>query len=672
MSNSKSKPGHNLLSSFRKDQGGGVILMFAGAALCLMMIAAGAIEMHRRNLAVAQLQNAADSAALAGKQRQLYFKAKGDTTAASQAKAINFAKGMFDQAMSQAAKSFPNGTTAHYTWNADGSFTVGSTQNYTFLLGNLMPANFKSVTVRATADFARSTPTEVAMVLDTTASMFNKDGRAETRFTLMREASKKFAQQLFDAAQTAGDPNLIRVSVVPWATTVNIKGEAPAAADFSAHSSGVLPEFGSRKWIASPLARSVDMSGTNFAPVQWRGCITGDTEAAGVYSDAAVSTFKALQTAQAPIFNVKINMGPMTTFNETTYTTCASWGSPYTCSTSPGTQGFHKLIEKAVPQIRNAGVLFDRRLKSEGAPQVDKAATCQDCLSWNTATNSVTKPVCTTPSATYTFPYCDYYSENGRRNSYLGSSMACTTKWDGACLDETGPVPTADQNRAACVGDPNEPAAINKSVPYCPVYSVYGVHQPDVYTAPQIIAGPNLNCPMPMLGLSGNRKQVIETLDRLSPVPGGTHADVGLRWGLRSLSPSNSWPTFFGLSKAPAAFGSAAQKVMLLVTDGENEEAVDYAGYWGCSRIDGDHPDCKGAPNGAELDNRMQKWCDAIRNDRQVTIYAVAVNFTNAAAVTRLQNCAGNPSYVFSVDAADLSSVLAGIANRVMAMRLTN
>ena len=39
-------------------------------------------------------------------------------------------------------------------------------------------------------------------------------------------------------------------------------GEAPAAADFSAYASGVLPEFGSRKWVTSPIARMTKNSMT--------------------------------------------------------------------------------------------------------------------------------------------------------------------------------------------------------------------------------------------------------------------------------------------------------------------------------------------------------------------------------------------------------------------------
>lgn len=663
--------GRSIVGRFRRDTRGGVIIAFAGAAMCLMMIAAGGIEMHRRNLAVAQLQNAVDAAALAGKQRQNYYLSKGDISVIARLKAQRFARDMFEQTMSGYKKSFASDS-ANYDWNTDGSFTVSSTQSYAFLFGSLMPASFKKVSVKATADFSRSTPTEIAMVVDTTASMFEKDGRADTRFTLMREASKKFAQQLFDAAQAAGDPNLVRVSVVPWATSVNIKGEAPAAADYSSYSSGTLPDYGSRKWVASPIARAPDFTGTSFAPVQWRGCISGETENKTAYSDSSVSSFKALANAPAAIYEPTFTTGPMKPTTITVVTTCKTLSAPYYCEDPPGTQGFHRLIEKAVPQVRSAAFLFDKGADKQGRAPVEKSGTCQSCLEFNTENQTVNMPDCT-GATPYKLKYCNYYAEGGRRNSYFPTSMNCTQSWDG-CYDEAN-APKADTFKAACTADPNEPGNINESVPYCDVYTNYYDPKPwQTYTTKKIMGGPNVVCPMPMLGLSGNRKQVIDTLDRLSPVPGGTHADVGLRWGLRSLSKDNSWPSFFGLTRAPEAFGGAAQKVMVLITDGENEMAQDYKGYWGCSAIDAkNRPDCTaGVPTVADLDTYMQGWCSAIRDKYKVQLYAIAVNIGNAAAVARLQACTGDPSKVFAVDAADLSAVLSGIANRVMAMRLVN
>ena len=53
---------------------------------------------------------------------------------------------------------------------------------------------------------------------------------------------------------------------------------------------------------------------------------------------------------------------------------------------------------------------------------------------------------------------------------------------------------------------------------YQPATMKIGIWQKDM----QIIGdlARELNCPTPMLGLSGNRKQVLETIERMTPIPG--------------------------------------------------------------------------------------------------------------------------------------------------------
>lgn len=175
-----------------------------------------------------------------------------------------------------------------------------------------------------------------------------------------------------------------------------------------------------------------------------------------------------------------------------------------------------------------------------------------------------------------------------------------------------------------------------------------------------------------MLGLSGSRPQVLNTINRMSPVVGGTHNDVGLRWGLRALSPRTEWANFFGNSgsNAPLPFtGGASKKAMVLITDGENTQAEDFPGYWGCS--DTAAPGCTGSPAPDVLDTRMLDWCEAIRTTYGVEIYTVAVNITDADAVAKLATCAGDPARAFTVDAAALGGTLDSVARSIFQLRLT-
>jgi hypothetical protein len=250
--------------------------------------------------------------------------------------------------------------------------------------------------------------------------------------------------------------------------------------------------------------------------------------------------------------------------------------------------------------------------------------------------------------------------EFGRRNAFIAAPTSCIAGPYDAC---TPTMPTG--SFTPCVADPNEIAWNSGGGQWCSWVPT------TTWTQFDDSIGPNVNCPMPMLGLSGSRPQVLSTINRMSPVVGGTHNDVGLRWGLRSLSPRVQWANFFGNtgSKAPTNFSSTnSKKALVLITDGENTEAEDFPGYWGCS--DTQAPGCSGAPDQAELDNRMLAWCSAIRNNHGVELYTVAVNISDPAAVAKLATCAGDPSHAFAVDAADLNKTLETVAGSIFQLRL--
>jgi hypothetical protein len=249
---------------------------------------------------------------------------------------------------------------------------------------------------------------------------------------------------------------------------------------------------------------------------------------------------------------------------------------------------------------------------------------------------------------------------NGTRNSFFNfTSGTCYT---GGCQSNLNST-TAN----GCVLDPNEIVWNNAGGAQCT-----GWVNATNWTQHDPIVGPNINCPMPMLGLSGSRAQVLQTIDRMSPVPGGTHADVGLRWGLRALSPRQDWATFFGHGVPKAFDATQAQKVMILITDGANAQAQDFPGYWGCSQSGA--PGCNATagavPDRAALDQRMLNWCTAIRTTYGVQLYTVAVNVTDTAAVDLLRQCAGSNDRAFSGDASTLSATFAQIAQETFTLRL--
>ena len=255
----------------------------------------------------------------------------------------------------------------------------------------------------------------------------------------------------------------------------------------------------------------------------------------------------------------------------------------------------------------------------------------------------------------------EQYGYIGTRNVYIPVSQPCTTS---STKQQTGTL-------NACVSDPNEFAYVSGGGNICP-------WEPTIlpWNQQRAISGPNLNCPSAMLGLSSSPKQIMEKLDHMYPVPGGTQMDVGLMWGLRVLSDKSQWTSFWGYGPtySPSSFGSpSVRKIMIVLTDGVNTAPYHYEGYYGCNEGN-ERNDAGGcwrqndvkALNRNALDNLTLDACSAIRNDYGVEIFTIAVDVTDPAAQTLLQNCAGAPGNAFNVTSGQLNSVFAELAQRTI------
>lgn len=653
------------IRSFCNDKRGVTALMFGISALALLCAVGAGVETARMVQARTKLQAAADAAALMAKRREIELK-RTKSVSDAQALAAAAARQIFAANIEQLGALTEGSVEAKITFLNSSDVEVIGSGTVNFVFGKLLGAETSVLKTRAVATLGDTLPVEVAMVLDNTASMFSTDGRAKTRFTLLRDAAKSFTHKLFDAAQ-ATNQNFVRLSIVPWATTVNILSEVPAAADFSGSTPVLsIPDYGSRQSITTTIDRSsnVKMKSTDFAPVKWRGCIAGTNEKIDQYSTAMPggSKWDALLVQPRPLTKATFEegaskVGPVTncTYSPDCYT------PPPPTPPPPGTQGFLDLLKRAIPQVNPAIIIG----KSDARAQ--QAACTSECT---TTTGTVTE--CSGKNVK-TEVYCAQDLAAGRWNTYVPADGLCTWQW--GCYPPGTSFVT--QAMKACVADPNEEdfLKVDRATRWCSYAPATD------WTKFDAIAGPNMNCPVPMLGLSGNRKQVLATLDRMYPVPGGTHGDIGLRWGLRTLANNDGWDSFFKLSAKPGDFKTGASKVMLLITDGENTRAVDFPGYWGCGSDDAadkdpQNPGCSGGvksgnPTKADLDRHMLKWCETIRVDYSVRLITIAVNISNPAAVDLLKTCAGSAKDAYSVDAADLEKLLSDIAEgTILSLRL--
>lgn len=570
------------VSRFRTDERGVTAITFGLVATMLVGGIGASVEISRSITAKNALQLAVDAAVLQAKRREMDLAPKvGVTIARAQGKTAG--ENIFWANMAETKAYFKGNTLkVNITFNEDTAEAkaVGTGEVQQLFTGSFGVGELK-LAAQAEATWSNQTPVELALVLDSTPSMFSKDGRAESRFTLLRNASKNFTNTLFNSVQ---DPSkeLLRVSVVPWATTVNIRSEEPKSPNVDPYTSpGGITDAGSQ----IPLTNQIDRSSKvnivdDFAPVGWRGCISGSNESTTVYNDDMPAT---------------------------------------------------KWTALATPK--------------------------QAMADWSTATNLKVQTSCS--AQTY---YKKNQSLNGVNNVYVNANMTMTTENSGGGSCKAASVL---YSQTPCVSDPNE-LEWNKTkgdAGWCPWKPKFA------WTSNQQIMGPNVVCPHPILGLSPNRSQVMETLDRMAPSYTNTHADVGLRWALRTLSPKPEWKDFFKVKSPIAPYAKAGvdtvtKKYVVLITDGENTQNSYMPGYWGCTS--GSGPGCSGTPSQTELNNRMISWCNAIKNDYKITLITIAVNVTNSTAVTLLKNCAGTKPdgtpYAYTVDANDLDRALQEIA----------
>ena len=674
-----------------RSQSGNVALIFALAAIPMAIAIASGIEWTRVNNAKAKLDRATDAAALFAKKMQMENRNLGGATAKT--KGEQGGQKSFTENTGELVQVANNAALA-ISWDADESARAFGSANAKLIFGGLLGMSTVRITSVAVASSGSDSYYEIAMVLDNTASMFEKDGRPKTRFTHLREAATSFVNAAFD---NMGMPDRLRFSVVPFATAVNIKSEDTLNWDPAAGASLVAADYGSRLMPAATLNRNGEIIespaslNSLFAPVGWRGCVSGAGESLSV-TDAPKSGMKwnALQVPPHP----QTNRWRPTIDVADTCTTCTGSAlppppgpppsGPPPTSPPPGPPSpppppgkrkgknvdlaprvapvqYASLSPLAAhPKLRGSLVEQARFLSFGGqAQRVQQTCTTAPC----------TKQVCDPAATALAGVNCvqetskNYGADptsTGRRNAFMAASASCI----GGPYDSCSPTMPSG-SLATCVSDPNEVAWNSSGGLWCPWVPTTTWLQLDDSV------GPNVNCSMPMLGLSGSRPQILSTINRMSPVVGGTHNDVGLRWGLRSLSPRVQWANFFGNSgsKAPTSFSATnAKKAMVLITDGENQEAEDFPGFWGCS--DTQAPGCTGAPDQAELDNRMLAWCSAIRNNYDVELYTVAVNITDPSAVAKLATCAGSPARAFAVDAADLNKTLETVAGSIFQLRL--
>jgi len=165
------------------------------------------------------LQNAADSAVLAAARTYSQTAALPDDQ--REARARTAAENLFGINIADHGALMANPALALDFVGVGETVRVDGTATSRLAFGGLFGRSKMDVGVTASAAAGNPLRLEVVMALDNTGSMSSAN-----RMNLMRRASKKFVDTMFDQMD---QPDMLFIGVAPWASVVNIRMERPVA-----------------------------------------------------------------------------------------------------------------------------------------------------------------------------------------------------------------------------------------------------------------------------------------------------------------------------------------------------------------------------------------------------------------------------------------------------------
>lgn len=639
----------------------GNVAIIVAASLIPISLALGAAVDYRRFVSTkAFVQEAADTAVLAS--AKIYFANSQSDNTARMAAADRAARASLDLSLVPRREQVQNFNWSQYFNTNTGKLVLTVSAASPNIFGSLF--NIPALPFQASAEAASGgKPVEIALILDNTSSMFTGG-----RFTLMRQAAKNYVNQVFTLG---GDQ--VKIGVVPWTTVVNINSEAIQAVNPMAVSDRFPPMSGSGRIpvapavdrlsvLAEPRNATIALTSTRLLdlarPTSWRGCVRSADNEIKVSANGTVT--QPISDAPPPTRFPAAILETSASLTNLTYCIAYTDVPP----TPPGPPV--PPTPPTPPPVPLGSLGLRGPVYAVGAKSLPDGRSAR-------FRSAVLKCTTSAYSGLVSCAQSPALHANGTLNAYLRIPRSCSSARDAS----NRPIMTSIL--PACLSDPNETTYLKAGGAVCgweadafPNFQTSNDTTPS-WTGPMPISGPNLNCPVPILPLSGNRKQVLDKLDEMYPVPGGTQADVGLLWGLRVLSPSAYWKSFWGLSdaQAPVPFKSSqAYKIAIILSDGKNEAPTQYEGYYGCTNSGRSAAgNCWRSPNLGVLDNATANnmtlsACNVLRNTYGIDVYFILVDVTDPAAMALAAACAPAPGHAISTSSGGLNQVFNNLVAR--------
>ena len=196
-----------LLGRVFENQSGAVAVQFAILLMPLTVLSFGLFDISRASIAKQQLQDALDAATL--------LAARSNATTSTALGAVG------RPALIANMSSLSDATLGTSTFAISGNY-IDSSARVTIrpIIANLWMNG--DMTINASSQVVRTTNrVELALVLDNTGSMSQTLG-SDTKINALRTAAQGLVTTLQAAAVRSGDPNSVKIGVVPFSMSVNV------------------------------------------------------------------------------------------------------------------------------------------------------------------------------------------------------------------------------------------------------------------------------------------------------------------------------------------------------------------------------------------------------------------------------------------------------------------
>ncbi|RYM11753.1 TadE/TadG family type IV pilus assembly protein [Sphingobium cupriresistens] len=655
---------HGFLKRLAGNQAGNVMAMVAAAIIPLAALIGGGLDMSRAYMARARMQQACDSAALAG--RRAMTGATMSTTDIAEARKFfdfNFPQNTFQAAtFTPVIRSKPGETT---TVQVTAETTMPTTIMKIFGYQTLPLA----VTCESRFDIGN---TDVMLVLDTTGSMSSNmtdtDGTVMTRLAALKLAVKDFYDTLGAGSDTTGR---IRYGFMPYSSTANVGYSLPSSA-LVGGTTGETWNYQTRRAIYYYETSSTPS--TCYRRYGLNNCYTSSSNANNASTSSTLSA-----------------------------SGCTSWSGNY--GSSPATTG------SAPSNTTTTTYSYDSFNGSTNTPSGNNNRKCVR------RENIVAKTYATTYTAGsdrtfYQWEYGQYPLDVS--NYVTGNATTNPTSVTGATTDANNTTVSATNTWAGCIEERDTDSSITATTSTSSIPS--GAYDLQIDTAPTnkatkwrphwpdvefTRAGRWLNdnrdydyrsgsggwnaCPSKARKLAsytsrtatptGMTSSFNSYVDGLIAV-GGTYHDIGMMWGARFLSPSG----IFASENANAPNGFNISRHIIFMTDGDLMAYQSVYGAYGYQALDGRVAATSTDDTGLKAihKRRLEMMCNAIKG-KGITIWVVgfkdkppAGTLDSAMLDTELQTCANSGNHWFmAYNPSTLRQKFKDIAKNIGGLRLS-